>query len=63
MMAGCIVLAAILFSIVAAAIRSVPSFARHVRIGLLLAEGRDLQYLRLARQARVIPFRSSRRAA
>lgn len=63
MIAGCIILGAILFSIGAAATRSFPSFARHVRIGLLLAAGRDLAQLRLPRRARVIPFRASRRAA
>jgi hypothetical protein len=63
MTAGCITLGAILLSIGIAAIKSFPSFARHVRIGVLLAAGRDLKHLRLPSRARIIPFRAGRTAA
>jgi hypothetical protein len=63
MTAGCITLGAILLSIGIAAVKSFPSFARHVRIGLLLAGGRDLAHLRLPRRARIIPFPARSKAA
>jgi hypothetical protein len=63
MTAGCFILGAILLSIGMAAMKLFPSFARHVRIGLLLAAGRDLAHLRLRQRARVIPFPTRRSAA
>lgn len=63
MVAGYVIFVAILLSIGWAAMKLFPPFAHHVRIGLLLLGGRDLKHLRVPRQARVIPFRSSRRAA
>lgn len=63
MIAGCVILGAILVAIGVAAMKLFPPFARHVRIGALLAAGRDLKHLRLPRQARVIPFPDHRRPA
>jgi hypothetical protein len=61
MITGYVILGAILLAIGASAIKWLPSFAQHIRIGLQLAAGSG--ELRLPRRARVIPFRVSRTAS
>ncbi len=63
MIAGYIILGVILFAIGLAATKSLPSFARHMRISLRLAAGFDSERSRALRTARVIPFRASRTPA